>query len=199
MKLCGVIGAALAAALFIAAPAEAGTYESGRIGGAGGKTTKLVDCGLNAVAIGFHGRKGSWIDSVGLICRRVNSNGTLGSTFTRTPVGGPGGYADETRCGGNRVISKVAVYYGSFVNSFGKRCLEWDAANRRTAAGAFKDAASAFGNTHGTRFEVACPDKKPLQALRVRYGTYVDSVRVICRDVPKPKKVSPLIKRQLTR
>ena len=162
--------------------------ESQRFGGGGGTRTKLLDCGKSALAVGYFGRAGSWIDAVGLICRRVKGDGNLGTTFHKSPVGGRDGFARDAKCPEGKVLGGSGTYYGSFVHTISVHCFDWNSAALKTS-GPVRPPTTRFGATReygAARGNFSCPDNNPIQAMRVKYGSYVDSVKFTCRQVRKP-------------
>ena len=88
-----------------------------RLGGTGGNRSYNLDCGNGAVIVGATYRSGQWLDAIGLICQRVNSQtGALEDDFTRGPVGGSGGDPRIVRCPSGRVVGTAQGTYKTFVH-----------------------------------------------------------------------------------
>ena len=87
----------LAAVAFLLVPGLTGSRHAGSaaqdlvIYGGGGGSAFTRTCGNNRVMTGFQYRKGLVIDGIGLLCRPVQSNGTLGSESAGSMAGGGGG------------------------------------------------------------------------------------------------------------
>ena len=171
---------------------SAAEFSTPTFGGGGGSRSYNLDCGAGSVMVGLIHQSGSWIDAIGVVCRKVNSStGALGEEFTRGPKGGVGGVAKISKCYSGGVIGSAGAHYGQFVNYLFLGCYQWDAPRKRlgspqqvkdhdrqnfAVAGSF---CSVFckQSSHFT-----CPSGKAGKALRGRYGGYVDSTRFVCDD-----------------
>ena len=103
-------------------------------GGSGG-TAFTLDCGNGRVMSGVRARAGRLVDAVGLLCRPVNANGTLGSeTTVGSLVGGGGGTIETRRCGSGTVLVGLDIHFGNVVDGFSIRCRSWKASNRTLKA-----------------------------------------------------------------
>jgi hypothetical protein len=65
--------------------AQAQEYKGPIWGGSGGTWSYNLDCASTGVMIGVYGKTGAWIDQIGIICHKVNSDGTLGDKYTVDP------------------------------------------------------------------------------------------------------------------
>ena len=143
--------------------------------------------------IGVMGKVGRWIDSLGAICQRVNSNGQLGAEFTTRTAGGTGGAVEIKKCRSGRVVVGAIAYTGSFVEALSLNCWRWDAANKTFLNSASGDAGfiglqpkDYFINRFNPRNALfQCPAPKVLKALRGKSGIYIDSIRFACDDWDK--------------
>ncbi len=142
--------------------------------------------------VGFLGKKGLWLDSIGAICQRVNPDGQLGAEFTTRTVGGTGGEVRFRRCPPNRVAAGGGAQSGSFINGIGLGCVRWDAANKRgintdtderITLNTSPEGAMSIWNSFNSSF--ICPVPKVLKAFRGKYGMYIDSIRFVCDDWDK--------------
>jgi hypothetical protein len=174
--------------------ARATEFTTPLFGGSGGTRNFNLDCGSSGVMIGMTFKAGNWLDALGLICQRVNRDGSLGDQFTRRAVGGSGGVGDLRKCEDGRVVGGIRVQSGFFVNTFSFYCPQWDASRKQPMNfSSFSDIRScdhvcevvgrahltpAIGSTKSDHF--FCPGSKVGKALRGKYGTYIDSVRFVC-------------------
>jgi len=169
-------------------PASAAEFSTPTFGGSGGTRSYNLDCGARNVMVGLTFKSGSWIDAIGIICRKVNpSTGRLGEEFTRGPVGGVGGIARIRKCPSGAVLNDVRAFSGRFVNALKHVCYKWDPLRKRPN-GVFR---FPSGNTTfvfagkacsfcAMSNKFTCPSGKVAKALRGRYGGYVDSTRFVC-------------------
>ena len=73
-------------------------------GGLGG-TAFTRDCGKGYVLTGLRWRSGAVVDAIGIMCRPVKSDGTLGpETTIGTLAGGGGGSSGAASCGEGRAL-----------------------------------------------------------------------------------------------
>lgn len=108
----------LAVALALGASSTTGAAEfvTPLAGGGGGDHSYNLNCGADGVLVGLSGRWGAWMDSIGIICRKVNADGTLGSVFTLGPKGGGGGsIAGNPACNAGNVVQGVLASTGLYV------------------------------------------------------------------------------------
>jgi hypothetical protein len=147
-------------------------------GGSSG-TAFTRSCASGQVLTGFRYRLGWWIDAIGVLCRPVNENGTLGSETTAgTLAGGGGGTSGSISCPVGSVIGRVLISSGSFVDGIHFSCRAWDASTRK-----FGDDRGqwAIGKSAGNR-EVCEDSRQPGHGVRGRSATYVDAFGLICDE-----------------
>jgi hypothetical protein len=179
-----------AASILLAMPLRAQEFKGPLWGGSGGSSSYNLDCGSTGVMVGLYGKVGLWIDQIGVVCRKVNPDGTLGSTYTRGPVGGSGGSGDRADCPSGSVITVMGSWSGSFMDQVGVECYGWSPGSRR-AGGGYTGAASLgkVGTIHlpGLTFnqKVNCPAEKVGKAVRGKSGGYIDSLQFVCDDYNK--------------
>jgi len=160
----------------------------GPIWGSGGGTTSYdLDCGSTGVLVGVYGKKGQWIDQIGLICQRLNADGSLGSSYTRGPVGGSGGDGGQGRCEQGKAVGGMFAWSGNYINIVLVDCYPWSASSHRPNYGGAKTV-GYFGATVATPSQnttVTCPTEKVGKAIRGKYGWYIDSLQFVCDDYNK--------------
>ncbi len=162
------------------------------VGGPGGTSFAQV-CPTGHVLTGIRARRSATLDAIGVRCRPVQSNGTLGPEVDAGPVwGGPGGRAFAASCNSSNVIAEqVARFDGTHVSSLRYHCFRWDAATRRWDATSGRRnaiivvapmAAPAAASTNET--STPCPaTARPADGVRGRSGMVVDAIGIRC-DLP---------------
>ena len=160
-------------------------------GGSGGNRSYNLDCGREAVMVGYTSKSGSWLDAIGIICQRVDrQTGNLGEQFTRGPRGGPGGVARPSQCPSGSVVGDILTRTGQFVNFVSSACFEWDASRKALGEPRRRSNGVSFFAHAGTNClgnvgcnangEFICPPGKAGKAIRGRHGIYIDSLRFVC-------------------
>lgn len=173
--------AAVASIALGASPAPAAEQKSPIWGGGGGTHGYNLDCGSTGVMVGVTVKWGQWIDQLGLICRTVKADGTLGSFYTRGPVGGQGGnQSGPSQCREGFVVVSVAGQSGSFVDSFHGHCKRWDAAGRKPTGETVWDVKVANHKPLSGYNRFPCLGTAVGKALRGKYGWYIDSLQFVC-------------------
>ena len=155
-------------------------------GGSGG-TAFTRSCGADKVLTGLRYRYGLVIDAVGLLCRPVNADGTLGSQVSvGTTAGGGGGNAYTASCPTGEVAMGAVIHHGTYVDGMLLYCRIWAPATRTYAASA------AGGAGHITRFmgastrieaeEICERTGQPMVAIRGRASMLVDAIGFTCNE-----------------
>ncbi|MGB0910067.1 MAG: hypothetical protein ACPGYT_06865 [Nitrospirales bacterium] len=169
-------------------------FVSPMYGGSGGKRSFNLDCGSRGVIVGILGKAGTWVDALGVICQRINSNGQLGTEFTSKTVGGKGGKVKFRRCPEGQVMGSGSARAGSFIEMISMGCFNWDPANKQRRGraadavflgprkGLFDDSTFISSNPDARDSRTICPRAKVGKALRGKYGTYIDSLRIVCDE-----------------
>ena len=163
---------------------DAAEWASPLVGGGGGSRTYSLDCGNGAVLTGLNFKSGLNLDSLSAICRKINPDGTLGSTFTGPTTGGTGGFANTANCQAGKVAGSMTAWAGGVVNGIWLQCYEWKPSTRKISTST-TGGLMAGGQGGFKQGPFPCPDGKPAKALRGKSGIYVDSVRLICDDWDK--------------
>ncbi len=152
-------------------------------GGSGG-IAFTRSCGAGKVLTGLTYRTGLWVDGVGLLCRPVNADGTLGSeTTVGTLAGGGGGTSGSGSCPSGQVVWQVYIYYQSFVNGIDVRCSGWDAGARKmTGYAGFGPSFGKRGSGQPVQGEQCEAPTQPAHGIRGRAAAYVDAIGFICDE-----------------
>lgn len=167
---------------FTAGEVGAAEQRSPRWGGSGGTRSYNMDCGSGGVLVGVTGKSGTWIDQMGVMCRRIASDGSLGGYFTRGPYGGSGGTSSGThRCDGGNVVRGISGLAGSYVHQLHIFCEKWNPARKRREGGTTKVPVFGKWGAFLSENKFFCSGSSAVvKALRGRYGGYIDSVQVVC-------------------
>jgi hypothetical protein len=151
------------------------------LGGSGG-TAFTRSCGADRVLTGVRFRSGLSLDAIGLLCRPVNADGSLGSESTvGTLAGGGGGTAGFASCRTGSVVGSAYIMYGSYVSGVTLTCYAWEKSTRSYLAYAGVVNAGRIGFSGGAT--TSCEQKsQPVVALRGREASLVDALGLICNE-----------------
>jgi hypothetical protein len=151
-------------------------------GGSGGSAFSR-SCGDNRVLSGMRYRAGLVIDAVGLLCRPVNADGSLGSETTiGTLAGGGGGSSGSASCPSGKVVTGAMIYHGTYVSRIVLFCRAWVPATRRFGA-ATTETQAGFGPGTGARSDARCEaSAQPARAIRGREASLVDAIGFVCDE-----------------
>lgn len=154
------------------------------VGGSGGSGFTR-SCGSGKVLTGLFGREGMWVDAIGVLCRPVSSNGTLGTQSTvGSAAGGGGGTSASVSCASGTVVSEIFIRAGSLVNSVSITCRHWDASTRKFG-GPLPDNNPGIGRmlTGGSDYRHKCElATQPVNGIRGRAAASVDALGAICDE-----------------
>ena len=152
-------------------------------GGSGG-TAFSRDCGAGRVLTGLRYRAGLSLDAIGLLCRPVNADGSLGSeTTVGTMVGGGGGTFGAKSCPAGTVAIGAFIDYGTWVDGLTINCGSWSKGTRaftKPSSSAFNVGRILSFNTAGVRSCEAVT--QPAVAIRGRAASLVDAIGFICDE-----------------
>ena len=152
-------------------------------GGASGSAFTR-SCGAGKVLTGLRFRASLLVDAVGLLCRPVNANGTLGSeTTVGTLAGGSGGTSGTVSCGSGGVVTGAGIKHGSYVSHLSLRCRVWEASSRSFTALGATGGSFGFVGTPGADNDEACEARtQPVTGMRGRSHSLVDAIGFICDE-----------------
>ena len=150
--------------------------------GGGGGSSFTRNCGTDRVMTGFQFRRGLVIDGLGLLCRPVSANGTLGAESAGSMAGGTGGTFGTRSCPAGTVVAGGVVEYGSVIETVRIYCRDWKPATR--SFGTTETLVSVVGNNPTlpigrTRCENAT---QPVITIRGRAGLVIDAVGFTCDE-----------------
>jgi hypothetical protein len=152
-------------------------------GGAGGESFSL-SCGAGSVLTGLRARADAFVYAVGITCRSVLSNGSLGpENAVGEMAGGTSGAPVAAGCGAGQVLSGAEVRAATYVQSIALHCSAWDSAKRRVRGRETRTIQIgqpvAGTSQHRTRCEF---DAQPMSGIWGRAQSLVDAVGFICDE-----------------
>ena len=151
-------------------------------GGSGGSAFGR-NCGQGRVLTGLRYRSGVVLDAIGLLCRPVLSNGTLGpETTVGTLAGGGGGNSDSRDCGPGNVVAGANPQFGTYVSSILLLCAPWHASSRSMGQASASQRVGDYHPFTTDRAEDCESSAQPAHAIRGRSGAYIDAFGLICDE-----------------
>lgn len=187
-KLTPILAAFLIAAVaepFSAQNVVAGlpAQRSPVFGGSGGVPFALT-CGSGKVLTGLRARADAFVFAVGITCRAVLPDGSLGpESVVGEMAGGTSGGPVAVGCPAGQVLAAAEVRAATYVQSMALHCSGWDSARRRVstrATQAIQIGQPAAGTAqHNTRCEF---ETQPMIGVWGRAQSLVDAVGFICDE-----------------
>jgi hypothetical protein len=150
--------------------------------GGGGGNSYTRSCGAGKVLTGFTYRSGMLIDAIGVQCRPVLSNGSLGPQSTGTLVGGSGGTTATRSCAADRVVTSLKIYYGSWINEIRITCRLWNPSTRKFGGTETYASVGPQSLPDHTSTETCESDTQPGNGIRGRAANAVDAIGMICDE-----------------
>ena len=164
--------------------------------GSDGGTSFTRQCPAGQVLTGIRARAGLVIHALGIKCRQINGNGTLGTESNAgTLAGGAGGIESSGSCPAGSVVSGQSGLKGVPVGvaSFDLRCRRWDATTRRFTGGVVAVVRVTSGpGTAGVvtdaivgvsaAFSDCTQQQQPVVLLRGRSGAIIDAAALTCNE-----------------
>jgi hypothetical protein len=158
-------------------------------GGYYGEPSETLRCPQGEVITGLYGRKGNYIDRVGILCAPLNPDGTLGVPHDVGSAGGSGGNGfDNLNCPPNYAASGIIGRSGDSIDAIGLECQAAPFGDRT----GYVASTGIVGGNGGGKYEIDCYQGNPssanplpqlLTALVVYHGSWVDSLEVRCESV----------------
>ena len=151
-------------------------------GGSGGSAFTR-SCGAGRVLTGLRFRAGMSLDAIGLLCRNVNADGSLGTeSAVGTLAGGGGGTAGSASCPAGTVANGARIFYGTYVDGVILHCKAWDKSTRSfTTPNAGQANAGRF-TLNTSKISICELSTQPVVALRGREAGLVDAVGLTCDE-----------------
>jgi hypothetical protein len=166
--------------LVVSTTANAAAFITPLVGGSGG-SSYTRSCGTSAVLVGVQVRYGAWLDQMTPICRRFNADGTLGTDFTLSRIGGTGGgTVEQGSCPTGKLLTGLSVRWGTYIHQVILFCASWNAATKTRGSATMVD--STLGSNYGgsSSTGLGCPSGQVAKAIKGKAGIYVDSLSMVC-------------------
>ena len=160
-------------------------------GGYGGVASSIA-CPANHVAVGIHGTVVTYINSIGLLCQALNTDGTFGASVS-TAMAGPGwGTAFSLQCPAGMAVVGFPGHSGALVDALGLHCA---APNAWMTSAQVQASVAEMGSYSGDAFSDVCPQEQVVTQLHVRNGDNLDMEQPICtRMRPTPPESCRAVK-----
>lgn len=143
-------------------------------GGAGARSFSTA-CQPGWIAVGLHGRAGDHVDRVGLVCRFLRADGTLGDEdFGRTD-GGETGVSFLLTCPDGQAIAGVGGRAGDHVDRLQIVC--------DTLPGGLLYYSNFVGGPGGAPFTDIAPNRYFLTKLVVHSGVHLDGMWAVYNKI----------------
>lgn len=184
LTLALLVALLAAAGLGLDAGTAQGYVENLPLVGSLGGNAFTRDCPASHVLTGIRWRRGLVLDGVGIKCRPVRSDGTLGTEINSgTMAGGNGGTAGSASCPGSTVIvsqagaSQAGVGIGILVLG----CFRWFPASRSWGGSSLDHISVKTGGVVPAIVTSTCTlGTQPARGIRGRHGMVVDSFGLRC-------------------
>lgn len=152
-------------------------------GGSGGVAFALT-CGAGHVLTGLRARADAFVFAIGITCRAVLPDGSLGpESVVGEMAGGPSGAPVAVGCAAGQVLAAADVRAATYVQSMVLQCSAWDSARRRVSARGLQtiQIGQPVAGTaqHRTRCEF---ETQPMIGVWGRAQSLVDAVGFICDE-----------------
>jgi hypothetical protein len=145
-------------------------------GGYGG-VAGVVECPANHVAVGIHGTVNTYITSLGLLCRALNTDGTLGASISTPAPGSAWGSPFSLQCPAGMAVVGFPGRSGWYVDSLGLHCA---APNAWMTSAQVQASVAQVGSYSGDAFSDVCPQERVVTRLNVRNGDNLDQEQATC-------------------
>ena len=143
-------------------------------------------CGTGKVLTGLMVRAGLLVDAVGVLCRPINADGSLGpESQVGSLAGGGSATIAAKRCESGKVAYGANINYGSFVNRIFVHCTPWDKSQRKWVkssefSGFTTNTPTLQSPT--TEQEMCELGTQPVNGIRGRASALVDAIGFICDE-----------------
>lgn len=172
--------AVLAAFAGLAAEASAGTTRW--CGGNGGDKTLRLSCPSGQMITSLSGKGAAFLDDVGFACGARNSDGKFAPSGVRQS--GPKKLQPEGSgvCRDGRVVAEIITRSGLFVDRIVSGWCSRCPNDRCDEPGVgFSVNAGGGNDSAGQQCVLSCPAGEGAFAIEVRYGAWIDAIRMHCR------------------
>ncbi|MDC0748820.1 hypothetical protein [Polyangium mundeleinium] len=136
-----------------------------------------LTCAQNELVVGLRGRSDTTVGALGLICARMQENGTFTQHDERPMIGGTTGEAFSSECPQSEAVIAVRGRAGTTLDRIGVRCARVRPWVQMGAPGSIEP---SFGGTSGVPFTETCPPGYFLQGLLGYAAGAVHSTQGLC-------------------
>lgn len=136
-----------------------------------------IACPANSVAVGIQGTLNAYLNSIGLLCRTLNANGTLGASSSTPVAGNQWGTGFSLQCPDGMAIVGFPGHTGWYVDSLGLYCA---APNAWMSSATVQSTVAEAGSPYSNPFSDVCPQQQVVTQLAVRNGDVLDQEQALC-------------------
>ncbi|WP_199243333.1 hypothetical protein [Vitiosangium sp. GDMCC 1.1324] len=136
-----------------------------------------IACPANSVAVGIQGTLSAYLNSIGLVCRTLNADGTLGATSSTAVAGSQWGSFFSLQCPDGMAIVGFPGHTGWYVDSLGLYCA---APNAWMSSATVQSTVAETGSPYSNPFSDVCPQQQVVTQLAVRNGNVLDQEQALC-------------------
>jgi hypothetical protein len=154
----------------------------GRCGGTGGNVSITKSCPAGQYVVGLYARGFQFVDQVGIRCAPFNAQGQVG-TPGAWQIAGPGGGtgSNSAHCTGNGAIARIPTASGLYLDYI----YQIECHARKTSGGfesvRYEWKSVGIGGPGGIPCSLTCPSGEALYGIKIKYGSWIDSLRGFCR------------------
>ncbi|MFE8597857.1 jacalin family lectin [Archangium violaceum] len=146
-------------------------------GGSGGAASS-TECPANYVAVGIHGRASNLVASLGLVCRYLYTDGSLGAWYYTAATNGVyAGNSFDIQCPTGQVAVGVHGRSGIFLDALGVSCAY---PNSWMNGSGVQSTTVKAGGTGGNAFSDICPSQYVVRKLNLRSWDHLDQEQAVC-------------------
>ncbi|ATB28676.1 hypothetical protein [Melittangium boletus] len=150
-------------------------------GGSGGAASSK-ECPANYVAVGIHGSAGDIVVSLGLVCRYLNNDGTLGAWYyTSATTGAYTVTPFNIQCPAGQVVVGFHGHNNNFLDSLGLSCATPN--NWMSGSGVEFSTVKVGGTGGGYEFSDLCPPQYVVRKLNLRSWDLIDQAQAVCNSL----------------
>jgi hypothetical protein len=125
----------------------------------------------------MHGRSGSWVDRIGLMCAPLAGDGTLGPAYQTVAAGGDGGIASSVLCPAGQVLVGLHIWSDSVIYRIDLLCQTVEGWNTGSME---SNAVPGIGTVQSGAYTVKCPAGAAIRRIDCGAADYVYSVNPEC-------------------
>jgi hypothetical protein len=127
--------------------------------------------------VGLHGTVNTYITSLGLACRALNADGTLGASVSTPAPGNGWGSTFSLQCPAGMAVVGFPGRSGWYLDSLGLHCA---APNAWMTSAQVQASVAQVGSSSGNAFSDVCPQERVVTRLNVSHGDNVDQEQATC-------------------